>query len=178
MVPLAVRPFGRLLTSYVVNRLGDFVGLVALSVLVYDRTGDPLATSALFLCAEFAPALLAPLVTARLDRHDPRRVLGATYAVEAAFFGFLAAGGDVVPLAVVFLVVFVDGVLVLSARAISRAAVSRVLRPRDLLREGNGLLNVGFALAAVAGAGLGGVLTGAFGVGAALAIDAVTFALV
>src|SRR3954452_4568247 len=136
MAPLAVPPFGRLLTSYMVNRLGDFVGLVALSVLVYDRTGDPLATSALFLCAEFAPALLAPVLTARVDRHDPRRVLGAIYAVEAVFFGLLAVGADVAPLPLVFLVVFVDGVLVLSARGVSRGAVSRVLAPGGLLREG------------------------------------------
>jgi predicted MFS family arabinose efflux permease len=147
-------------------------------VLVFDRTGDPLATSGLFLCAEFAPALLAPVLTAHVDRHDPRRVLAGMYLAEAVFFGLLALGAADVPIALVYLLVFLDGVLVLSARGVSRGAVSRVLAARGVLREGNGLLNVAFALAAVAGAGLGGVLVGAFGPSTALAIDAVTFALV
>ena len=38
LAPLAVRPFGRLLFSYTLNELGDSVGIVALAVLVYDRT--------------------------------------------------------------------------------------------------------------------------------------------
>src|SRR3954452_15942765 len=178
MAPLAVRPFGRLLASYVVNRLGDFVGLVALSVLVYDRTQDPLATTGLFLAAEFAPALFAPLLTARIDRHRPLRVLAATYLVEALLFAVLALLADSFALPLVYGLVLLDGVLVLSARGISRSAVSRVLGPGELLREGNALLNLGFALAAVAGAALGGVLVGAFGAGPALWIDAITFALV
>src|SRR5688500_13465543 len=90
MTPLGVPPFGRLLTSYVVNRLGDFVGLVALAVLVYDQTRDPLATTGLFIAAEFAPALLAPLVTARVDIHRPHLVLACIYALEAVLFATLA----------------------------------------------------------------------------------------
>ena len=39
LAPLAVRPFGRLLSSYTINELGDSVGIVALAVLVYDRMG-------------------------------------------------------------------------------------------------------------------------------------------
>ena len=38
LAPLAVRPFNRLLSSYTLNELGDSVGIVALAVLVYDRT--------------------------------------------------------------------------------------------------------------------------------------------
>jgi MFS family permease len=162
----------------VVNRLGDFVGLVALSVLVYDRTGDPLATSGLFIAAEFAPALFAPILTARIDRYRPLRVLAALYAAEGILFAGLAGLADVFSLPAVYALVFLDGVLMLSARGISRSAVNRVLAPRALLREGNGLLNVGFALAGVAGAAVGGVLVGSLGASAALAIDALTFVLV
>ena len=56
----------------------------------------------------------------------------------------------------------------LTARGISRGAVNAVLQPKGLLREGNALLNIGFAAASVGGAALGGLLVDAFGVSTAL----------
>jgi predicted MFS family arabinose efflux permease len=53
-----------------------------------------------------------------------------------------------------------------------------VLQPGGLLREGNALLNVGFAGASVGGAALGGVLVDRFGVSAALSVDAASFAVI
>ena len=57
LAPLAVRPFGRLLSSYTLNELGDSVGIVALAVLVYDRTEAVAPTAAFFFAAKFLPAL-------------------------------------------------------------------------------------------------------------------------
>jgi len=47
--PLRRPLFRRLATTYAVNELGDWMGIIALSVLVFDRTGSALATAALFL---------------------------------------------------------------------------------------------------------------------------------
>jgi predicted MFS family arabinose efflux permease len=66
----------------------------------------------------------------------------------------------------------------LTARGLSRGAVNSVLQPTKLLREGNGLLNVGFAAASVGGAALGGLLVDLFGVSAALLVDAASFAVI
>ena len=41
--------------AYTVNELGNWVGEIALAVLVYDQTGSPLATAALFLGMVFLP---------------------------------------------------------------------------------------------------------------------------
>src|SRR3954470_24561199 len=90
LAPLAVRPFGRLLSSYTLNELGDSVGLVALAVLVYDRTEAVAPTTAFFFAAKFLPALLAPLLTARIDQLALRRSLPALYVVEALAFAALA----------------------------------------------------------------------------------------
>src|SRR5919109_1618840 len=49
--------FRRLAAAYSVNELGNWLGDVALAVVVYDRTGSPLATAALFVAARFVPAL-------------------------------------------------------------------------------------------------------------------------
>src|SRR5215216_7056729 len=89
LAPLAVRPFGRLLSSYTLNELGDSVGLVALAVLVYDRTEAVAPTAAFFIAAKFLPALLAPALTARVDQLSLRRTLPAIYVLEAAAFAAL-----------------------------------------------------------------------------------------
>ena len=57
--PLRDPVFRRLATAYSVNELGNWLGDVALAVVVYDRTRSALATAALFLAARFVPALAA-----------------------------------------------------------------------------------------------------------------------
>lgn len=176
--PLRVSPFGRLFTCYTVNQLGDFVGIVALALLVYNETRDPFATSALFASMEFLPAFAAPVLTARLDQLPPRAVLPALFFAEAALFAILGLLAESFVLWAVLLVAFLDGVLMLSARGLIRGVINETLEPSGLLREGNGLVNVGFALASVLGASLGGVLVGAFSPAVALYIDAASFAAV
>ncbi len=157
MRPLAVRPFGRLLASYTVNEIGDSVGIVALAILVYDRTGSVASTAGLFLAGKFLPAFIAPFLTAKLDRLAVSRTLPWLYVVEAAVFVALAAvseGRFTVPL--VLLLVVVDGAIAVTARGLTRGAIASILQPKQLLREGNALLNIAFALAVVGGSALGG----------------------
>ncbi len=179
LAPLRVAPYRRLLAGYTVNNLGDRVGVVALAVLVYAETRDPLATTALFVAAEFIPALVAPALTARVDHLALRRSLPVLYAVEGVFFAILAilAARDFA-LTPILLLAYLDGVLMLTARGLLRSAVSGVLEPAGLLREGNALLNLGYAVAGIGGAALGGLLVEAFGASTALAINAVSFLVI
>ena len=82
--PLRVRPFGRLLGSYTVNDLGDSIGVVALAVLVFDRTNSVAPTAGFFLVAKFLPALFATGLTARLDQLSLRRTLPAHLCARGA----------------------------------------------------------------------------------------------
>jgi predicted MFS family arabinose efflux permease len=173
-----VPAFGRLLFSYTTNSIGDYVGLVALALLVYGETKDPLATTALFIAAQFLPAFVAPVLTAKVDQLRLRRVLPTIYLCEAIVFALLALLAESFSLVLVLLLALIDGALMLTARGLSRGAVNAVLQPKSLLREGNGLLNIGFAAASVGGAALGGVLVDAFGVSTALAVDAASFAVI
>ena len=167
--PLAVKPFGRMLASYTVNEFGDSFAIVALAVLVYDRTGDVAPTAALFLAGKFLPALIAPFLTARLDQVAVRRTLPWLYVVEALVFVALAwiASGEFA-LAAVLGLALVDGAVAVTARALTRGAIASVLQPAHLLREGNALLNIGFAVAAVGGSALAGLLISELGLSAAL----------
>lgn len=171
-------PFGRLFAGYTVNQVGDYLGLVALSILVYSETRSALATSGLFIAMQFVPALAAPALTARVDAYSLQRSLPLLYLAEAVLFGLLALLAENFLLWTVLVVTFIDGTLMLTARGLLRAAVNNVLGPPNLVREGNGVLNVGFAVAAVAGAALGGLLVELLGVTATLALDAVTFLMI
>jgi len=178
--PLAIRPFGRLLGSYTLNELGDSVGLVALAVLVFDRTEAVAPTAAFFLAAKFLPALIAPALTAHLDRFALRRALPAIYILEAAAFAGLAyfAAGDRFVLAAVLALGLVDGMLAITGRGLTRGAVAAVLQPHGLLPSGNALMNLGFAVSSVGGAAIGGLMIAEIGVSAALLVDAASFLVI
>jgi predicted MFS family arabinose efflux permease len=147
-------------------------------VLVYAETGSAMATSALFIAGQFVPAFFAPALTARVDQLPLRAVLPAIYLAEAAMFAALAILADSFVLVPVLLLACLDGVLMLTARGLTRGVVSAVLAPRDFLREGNALLNVAFAASNVGGSALGGLLVAVFSVTTALWVDAVSFALI
>ena len=176
--PLRNAAFRRLLVSYTVNELGDSVGVVALAILVYDRTQDPLATTLLFLFARFVPAFLAPGLTAHLDRRALRPVLGVLYLLEAAAFVALAVLAGSFWLPAVLALALAAGTLALTGRGLTRGAIATVLEADGLLREGNALVNIGFAASSVLGAALGGVLVAAAGVSTALLVDAASFLLI
>lgn len=173
---MGVRPFSRLLGSYTINELGDAVGIVALAVLVYNRTEAVAPTAAFFIAAKFLPALVAPVLTARLDQIALRRSLPALYLLEAATFATLAlvASGDFV-LPLILALGLLDGALAITGRSLTRAAVAGVLQPSGLLKEGNALMNIGFAIASVGGAALAGLLIAEFSVATALLVDAASF---
>jgi hypothetical protein len=142
---MGVRPFNRLLASYTLNELGDSVGLVALAVLVYDRTEAVAPTAAFFIVEALTFAILA-----------------------------LVASGDFL-LPLVLVLGLLDGALAITARSLTRAAIATLLKPAGLLKEGNALMNIGFALASVGGAALAGLLIAQFSVATALLVDAASF---
>jgi MFS family permease len=173
--PLRRSSFRRLATSYAVNELGDWMGIVALSVLVFELTGSALATTLLFLGTSVLPALLTPVLVARIERPAPRLVLPLIYAGEAAAFGLLALLADHFSLAAVFAVATIDGTLALAGRALTRSVAAAMLEPTGELRAGNAILNIAFTGGAAVGPAVAGVTVAALGVQTALLLDAVSF---
>jgi MFS family permease len=173
--PLRRPLFRRLAATYAVNELGDWMGLVALSVLVFDQTGSALATAGLFLGTRFLPALLAPVIVARAELPPPRYALPVIYCGEAAAFGALALFAGDFSLAAVIVLATIDGALALTGRALTRAVVASLLEPAGELRAGNAVLNVAFTGSAALGPGIAGLIVAGFGVQSALLLDAVSF---
>jgi MFS family permease len=173
--PLRRSVFRRLTATFAVNQIGDWMGVVALSVLVFDRTGSAFATTALFIGTGFLPALLAPLFVARVEQPPPRFALVTIYCGEAAAFGALALLSDHFSLAAVVALAAIDGILALSGRVLTRAVVAALLEPVGELRAGNAILNVVFTGGAAIGPGIAGFVVAGFGVPSALLLDAVSF---
>jgi MFS family permease len=176
--PLRLPGFRQLASAYTVNELGNWLGEIALAVLVYNETGSPLATAGLFLGMVFAPSLIGQGVIARLEVIGTRRVLPALYLGEALAFVALAATVGSFSLALVIALAAVDGILAIAARTFTRASAAAVLTPSGQLREGNAIINVGFTIAGAAGPAIAGVVVALLGVQPALLLDAASFVIV
>lgn len=170
--------FRRLIAAYVLNELAWSVGTLALSLLVYRSTGSAIGSAGFFLCSQFLPAVLAPAMVARLDRMAAGRVLPILYAVESLLFGALAYLSHHFTLVPVLLLALADGVIAATARSLATAARIEILRPKDLLHEGNALASFGFSGAYMAGPVIGGAVVAAGGTIAALFVNCGLFGVV
>lgn len=179
---LRIPGFGRLAATYTLNELADWLATIALSVLVYDATRDPLATTALFVAAKFLPGLLVPAFAARLDGLPVARLLSRLYVFETLALAGLALTAGTFWLPAVLVLALFDGTLAALARATTRSATVAVLEPREQLREGNAALNIGFssmnAAAPVAAGALVALFTPAVVLGIAAAVFGVLAVLI
>ncbi|MGH2867530.1 MAG: MFS transporter [Solirubrobacteraceae bacterium] len=171
-----VAVYRRLLAAYGLNELTWGIGTVALAILVYRRTGSALGATAFFICSQFLPALLSPVLVARVAGQAPRRTLPVLYGLEALLFGLLAWMSTEFSLIPVLAVAAIDGLIALSARVLARSATVEVLRPLDLLHEGNAGINFAFTGAFMIGPAVGGAIVAAGGTVAALLVNCGLFA--
>jgi MFS family permease len=174
---LRLPAYRRLLTAYALNELAWSVGTLALSVLVYRRTGSALGATAFFICSQVLPAFAGPPVVARLERHPPRLLLPVLYLVEGVAFGVLAWMTHRFSLVPVLVLSLIDGSIAAVARSFARAATVAELTPTGLLHEGNALSNGVSWVAYMGGPILGGAVVVAGGTVAALLADCGLFVI-
>ncbi len=167
--------FRRLLAAYTLNELAWWSASIALSLLVYRHTGSALGAMVFFLCASFVPAVIAPMLVARVDQRPVRVLLPTLYLVEAVLFGLLAVLADSFSLVPVLVLTVLDGVIALTARPLVRTAQVAVLAPAGVLRQGNALTNAAFSVCYMVAPGLAGLLVAAGGTVTALLIDCGVF---
>ncbi len=172
---LRLGAYRRLLVAYTLNELAWGVATLALSYLVYRRTGSAVGAAGFYLCAQFVPALLAPVVVSRVDRYPARQLLPLIYGLEALIFLVLAFIARHFELAAALALALLDGVLALTARPIARATSVAVTAPAGLLREGNALTNTCFSLAFMVGPAIGGAVVAGGGASTALFVDTGVF---
>lgn len=184
----------RIVTAYTVNRLGTWIGTIALSLAVYDHTGSGLAVAATLIAAQVLPAFAVPPVVAKVESSPRRRELSALYFFEAVTTAALAVLLWHFWLPAVLLLVALDGTAALAASALLRTEAARAgrgeLSTPDLPagdgttlddtaqageRRAAAAINVAFSATFVAGPLAGGALAGGAGAATALFVDAATF---
>jgi MFS family permease len=184
----------RILLAYTVNELGTWFGYVALALGVYDHTHSAIATAGLFVARGLLPALLAPVLVARIERSRRGGQLAGLYASQALLALALAALLWHFSLAGVLVLVAIDGMMAVAATALLRACASRVMveevhargelngdalqsATEEAQRQASAALNFAFMGAFALGPALGGALVHLVGGPFALVLDGLTFLL-
>lgn len=166
--------FRALFAAQTVSVIGDQFARVALSVLVFDRTGSP-AWTALTYGLTFLPDLVGgPLLSGLADRHPRRGLMVAADLTRAGLVALMAVPG--VPLWV--LCVLLVGVQLISAPAnAARGALLPAVLGETDYPAGQASMQAVTQAAQVIGFAGGGALVAAIGTGGVLLADAGTFAL-
>src|SRR5439155_22052977 len=145
----------RLAGALTLAELGETLASIALAVVVFGRSGSVIATGAFFVAARLGPALASQPLAALIDRVAGRRGLSICFGLEALLFALLALP---LPVGVLVVVPLATGTLAVCCRSVTRAEAAVRLTRADRLRQGNGALNMRFAVAGTVGAAAGGAL--------------------
>jgi len=171
---LAVRSFAVLYAAEVQSIVGDQLARVALSVLVFTRTGSATATAATY-AATLLPAVLGGVLLGQLGDRFPRRaVMGGVDALRACCFLIMAVPSVPLPAVMTLLVVAVAIGPVFTAAEVSYLATAL---SAEQFRLATATRMMSIQVAQVVGFVLGGVAVAGLGARAGLLFDAVTFAL-
>jgi MFS family permease len=169
----AVAEFRALWMAQLLSVVGDQLARVALTVLVYDRTGSALLAAITFV-ASIVPTFIGGVTLAWLaDRYPRRSVMIACDVIRAALVLVMAIHR--MPLAALVALLFVV-TLVGAPFTAARAAVFPDVLHGDKYVMGTAVTLTTYQFAQVVGFAVGGTLVGFFGTGTSLVIDAATFA--
>jgi len=165
--------FRALWVSYVLSAGGDRVALVALTLLVYDRSKSPLLAAITF-AAGFVPYLFGGMFLSGLADRLPRRpVMVACDLIRCLLVVAMLAPR--VPLAAMIALLYVVTLFQAPFDA-SRSAVVRDVMEKDTYPLALTVLGSTSRVVVVAGSAVGGLVVALFGARLALGTDAATFA--
>lgn len=167
------REFRALWLAEMQSVAGDHLTTVALSIMVFHRTGSAL-WSAVVYALTFLPALAGGLGLAQIADRFPRRTVLVTCALlQAVLVGGMAIPGT--PLALLCVLVVLVRLVGAPVNAAQNALTREVFTDDDVYLRSQDLRGITTNIAMLGGLAGGGLLVTAFGTSWALAIDAVTF---
>ncbi|RMI38456.1 MFS transporter [Actinomadura harenae] len=157
----AVREFRVLFALRVILVGGDMVRMLALSVLVYQRTGSSLLAALAYTAEMFPYVIGGALLLSHVDRLPPRRLLVGVYLVQAATTAVLAT--DVLPVGGTLCVMIALGLLMPLASSSTWALLSEILPKEGGYVLGRSVFTMTAGGAQIAGQAFGGLLIAAVG---------------
>jgi MFS family permease len=169
-----VREFRFLWSSVILSTAGDRLALVALTLLVYDRTGSPLL-AALVFAAGYLPWVIGGLFLAELaDRYPRRSVMVVCDVVRAVLVGAMVLPH--MPIGALVALLFVATMFAPPFDS-AKASVTPDILQGERYVLGTAALQMTLLAGEVIGAVGGGIAVAFIGVRSSLAIDALTFVL-
>jgi MFS family permease len=169
----AVREFRALWLSLILSSAGDRLALVALAVLVYDRTRSPLLAAVTY-AAGYLPWVIGGLFLADLADRRPRRTVMVTCdVVRAVLVAAMTVPG--MPVMALVLLLFA-ATMFASPFESARSSITPGILPGERYALGTAVIQTTYLTAEVAGAAAGGAVVTFFGVRPSLLIDTATFA--
>jgi MFS family permease len=170
----ADREFRAVWFSEILSVTGDRLALVALTLLVYDRTRSPLLAG-LTYAAGYLPWVVGGLFLADVaDRRPRRSVMVACDAIRAVLVAAMAVPG--VPLVALVALLFAATMFTPPFES-ARAAITPDILQGEEYVLGTAVFQTTFLAGQVAGAAGAGVAVALIGVRASLVVNAVTFVL-
>lgn len=158
--------------AHTVSMLGTVAAQVALSILVFERTGSPLLSALVLVCSFLPYALGGILLSSIADRFPARRVLVGCDLLSGLWIGVMLIPG--LPVAALLGLLLATGIIA-PVFAGARAASLAQLLPGDLFPIGRSLLRAISQVTVLTGFALGAVAVAAIGPTRLLALDVVSF---
>jgi MFS family permease len=160
--------------AHAVSMVGTVAAQVALSILVFDRTGSPLLSALVLVCSFLPYALGGTLLSSIADRYPARPLLVTCDLLSAACIAVMLIPDLPVP-ALLGLLLLTGLIAPIFAGA--RSASLTQLLPAELFPTGRSLLRAISQITVLTGFALGAVAVAAVGPTWLLTLDVVTFAL-
>lgn len=160
-----------------VSRFGDSIDQIAFMWLVYELTGSGLLMGA-FLAVNFLPNLifgiLGGVLADRLSKKSLMLVGDIGRGLVVALTAVLYWQGHM-RVWYLFVFTFVNSTLETFAAPARTSAVPLLVTEKEDFLAANSLFTASSSLMSMLGLGAAGVIIGTWGIGAAIAVDAVTF---
>jgi predicted MFS family arabinose efflux permease len=165
------REFRALFIGQSISIGGGSIAAVALTVLVFQRTGSPFLSSLAFALG-FLPYVLGGMLSGIVDRVRPRALVNACDAASAAVVAVMAVPG--IPVAVLLALLFGVGTLASLAGG-ARATLVRSTVPAGAYVPARSLMKIAAQTAQIGGNAAGGALVVALGTSGAILANATSF---
>jgi MFS family permease len=169
----AIREFRALWASYVLSAAGDRLALVALTLLVYDRTRSPLLAAVAFAAGTLPYLAGALFLSGLADRFRRREVMVGCDVIRAVLVGAMLLPR--MPLDALIVLLYVVTTFQPPFDAARSAIVRDVVQGERYVLAATILQSTG-RLMIVAGAAAGGLVVALAGARPALGVDVATFA--
>ena len=168
----AVPEFRALWGAYVLSAAGDRLALVALTLLVYDKTRSPLLAAVAFAAGTLPYVIGALFLSGIADRFPRREVMVTCDVIRAVLVGAMLLPGMSLDALIILLYVVTA---VQSPFDAARSAILRDVVSGERYALAAATLQSTFRIMIVAGAAAGGLVVALAGARSALGIDAATF---